>query len=772
VTTIFSLIASTLLSPLPYEDSDELVYMWEKMASFENAMVTYPNFLDWRGRNRSFVDLAAFNDGNINLTGAGDPEELDMVRVSASMFAVLRAQPLLGRTFLEEEDKVGAPPVVVLSYGFWQDRLGGEPDVVGATLTLDDFAYEIVGVMPREFVFPPTGEHVDIYVPIEQFAQRWITQRGNHPGIAVIGRLRPGVTLDAAHDDMERVALELEAEYPDTNLGSRVHVASLHERMTRDTRQPLLLLLLAVGLLLVIACTNVANLVLARGAVRQREIAIRTSLGASGRRIVRLLLAESLTLWFLGGLVGLGVAAFATDAVARLRPDAISPIFDVGIDARVVGATLGVVLITGVFFGLLPALRSVRPDLVEHLKEGSRSSGSVGRNRARSALVIAEVGLAVALLVAAGLTLRSFGVMLSTSPGFEPENVLSVEISLPSARYPDAEPRTAFFQELLDRVRVLPGVRSAATTYVAPVGPGGWQTAFHVEGEPPEENGVYTYAEVSSVSTDYFSTLGIPRHSGREFTRRDDSDAPPVVIIDDVLAGRYWPGEDPIGRRMKFGNFDSPNPWMEVVGVVGNVKVNGVVEDALPQFYIPHWQDNDRSYFLVAKAEGDPTALIEPIRRAVLSIDPAQPLASVNTMDAYIGASTEDGRFQALLFAIFAVAALALAAVGLYGVMAQATAERTHEIGVRVALGATGGEVVGLVVRQGMARVAVGIALGLLIAAAIGRLMASELFGVSALDPAAFVAAPIFLGAVALAATLVPARRALKVDPIQALHTE
>ncbi len=772
VTTIFSLIDGVLLKPLPYADSDELVYMWEKLASFENAMVTYPNFLDWRERNRVFEDLAAFNDGSINLTESGDPLELDVVRVSASMFPILRAEPLLGRTFLPAEDKLGGERVVVLAYGFWQDRFGGDPGVIGRSLTLDGNPYTVIGVMARDFEFPVRGdlERIDVFVAIEQFAENWIDNRGSHPGIAVIGRFAPGVTLERARQDMERVALELEAEYPDTNEGSRVHVASLHERMTRNLREPMMLLLLAVSLLLLIACTNVANLVLARGAVRQREIAIRTSLGANGPRIVRLLLTESLALWVLGGLVGIAFAHGATRALLALRGDQLAPVFQVGIDARVVAATLAVTLLTGLVFGLMPALRSLRPDLVEHLKEGARSSGGVGRNRLRSALVVVEVGLAVALLIAAGLTVRSFVKMMKASPGFDPENVLSVEINLPTARYPEVIQRTAFYHELLDRVRAIPGVRSAATSYVLPMAPGGWQNSFHVEGEPPEQSGVYTIAEVSSVSTDYFQTMGIPLLRGREFTRADGQDAPLVVIVDATLAERYWPNDDPIGKRLKTGDYSSDSPWREVVGVVGHVKLNGVVREALPQWYMPHWQDNDDAYFLTVKTAGDPTRLIEPIRQAVLAIDPAQPIAEVNTMTAYVGASTADGRFMAILLGSFAAAALLLAAVGIYGVMAQATAERGHEIGVRIALGATGGEVLGMVVRQGMARVILGVILGLALAVAIGRLMAGSLFGVSALDPATFVAAPLFLSAVALAASLVPARRAMRLDPVRALY--
>jgi putative ABC transport system permease protein len=769
VTTIFSLVDGMLLSRLPYADSDELVYMREKLAWLESASVAYPNFLDWRERNRAFEDLAAFNNGTINLTGEGDPVELEMIQVSASTFSVLRARPMLGRAFLPEEDKLGGERVVILAYGLWQGRLGGDPDVIGRTVLLDDYAYTVVGVMPRYLVFPPRGDPADVYVPLEQFAENWINDRSFHPGIAVIGRLRPSVTLEEARKDMERVALQLEAEYEE-NEGSRVHVASLHERVTRDLREPMMLLLLAVGLLLIIACTNVANLVLARGISREREIAIRTSLGANSPRIVRLLLTESVTLWVLGGLLGIVLAHPATRAVVAQRGGEIAPIFQVGIDTRVVVVALVVALLTGLLFGLAPALRSMRPDLVEHLKEGTRSSGGVGRSRLRSALVMAEVALAVALLIAAGLTVRSFAKMINASPGLDPENVLSLEFNLPASRYPEERQRTAFYYELLDRVRAIPGVRSAATTYLVPLAPGRWRMSFHVEGEPPEEGAASTFAEVSVVSGDYFRTMGIPRLSGREFTRRDGPDTPLVVIVDETLAQRYWPNDDPIGRRLKFGDYSSESAWREVVGVVGHVKVNGVIREALSQFYIPHGQDNDLGYHVVVKTDGAPTRLVEPVRRAVLTIDPAQPISGINTMTEYLRASTADGRFMATLLGIFAAAALLLAGVGIYGVMAQATAERGHEIGIRIAFGATRGEVIGMVVRQGMVRVIIGVIIGLALAVAIGRLMAGSLFGVSALDPATFLAAPLFLSLVALAASLIPARRAMRVDPLRALH--
>ena len=772
VATIFTLYDQVLLRPLPYQDSRELVQLWEKLASFENASVSYPNFLDWRERNRVFEDVGVWNDTRMALTGSGDPEQVRVGRVSASIFPLLRAAPVLGRAFLPEEDRVGVPPVVVLSHTFWQERFGEDPEILGRVLYLDGFPAEVVGVLPRDFRFPPGLNDVDLYAPVELFAEDWIQSRGNHPGLEGIARLLHGVTLEQARQDMERVALELEAEYFESNEGSRVHVASLQERVTRNARDPILLLLLAVGFLLLIACINVATLVLARATGRAREMAVRASLGAGRPRIVRLLLTETLVLWTLGGVLGLGLAVFGVRGLTALLAEQIPPVFHVGLDIRVVGVLLAVSLATGLLFGLPPAVRLGRSELQEFLKEGARTGLGLGRSRFRSFLVVAEVSLAVALLVGAGLTLRSFSRVAGTDPGVDPENVLVVELSLPETRYGEPQERSAFYARLLDRIRAEPGVVSAATAYNIPLGPGGWQNAYHVEGEPPEEGAQYSFSEVNAVSTDYFRTMGIPLRRGREFTRDDDADAPEVLIVGEAMADRYWPGENPIGKRVKWGTFVSEDEWMEVVGVVGEVKVDGVREDALPQLYIPHWQDNDSGYYLVLKTRQHPLDLAETVRRAVLELDPAQPLASVGTMEGYARETTRSAELMALLMALLGGAAVLLAAVGIYGVMAQMTAERRHEIGVRVALGARGNQVLAMVLRQGLATVFLGIVLGLGLAVAVGRSMASQLYQVSALDPVTFIATPLLVIGVAMAANLLPARRATKVDPVRALQAE
>jgi len=448
----------------------------------------------------------------------------------------------------------------------------------------------------------------------------------------------------------------------------------------------------------------------------------------------------------------------------------IPSVFVPRLDFRVVAAIIGLSLATGLVFGLPTALRIVRKDLREFLKEGVRTAGGVGRSRFRTGMVVAEVGLAIGLLAGAGLTLRSYSNIAGTSPGLDPTNVLVVEVNLPDSRYPEVPERTAFFTELLDRVRTLPGVLSAATSYSVPLGPGGWQNGYHVEGDPPEEGGEQLFSETNAVSTDYFSTMGIPLLRGREFGRGDGPDAPRVAIVGEDMANRHWPGEDPVGKRLKWGNFESGNSWMEVVGVVGHVKVNGVVQETLPQVYIPHWQDNDLGYYLVMKTEADPLTVVESVRREVLSLDPSQPLASVQTLTAYTRETTREAELLALLMTVFSVAAVLLAAVGIYGVMAQMTAERKHEIGIRMALGARENQVLSLVFRQGMVIVVIGVIVGLGLAFAVGRLMASQLFGITPTDPITLLLTPLLVVGVAMAANLIPARRAMRVNPVRALQ--
>ncbi len=773
VTTIFSLINGILLEPLPYEESGDLIYMWEKLPSFDNASVSYPNFLDWREQNTVFEDMAVFNQGSMNLVGVGDPAEVSIARISASTLPVLRAEPAMGRNFTEEEDSIGGRRVVLLSYWFWRDRLGEDPGVLGRSLILDENPYTVVGVMPADFTYPPWAGKLDLYVPVAQFAEKWITERGNHPGLYVIGRLKQGLTHELAVADMERVALHLEEEYPDEMIGSRVNTLPLQELMTRDIEDPLFGLLIAVTFLLMIACANAANLLLARATSCQHELAVRSALGARARSIIRLLLLESVILWIIGGILGIVIAHGATGVLTAVLADDLPRIFTIAVNMRVMIVALLISLVTGVIFGLIPAIRSIRPDLQGIIHGSSRTSAGTGHHRMRNSLVITEITLAVVLLVGAGLMIRSFSKMVNADTGIVPENILTLELSLPAVRYQEGSQRTAFFFELLDRIRAMPGVISAATTYVIPFGDGGWQMSYHVEGEPPEEEGQAIFAEVSAVSPDYFRTMGIPLLNGRDFTAEDEGeDTPQLIIVGERLAQRFWPDEDPIGKRIKWGDFDSESPWMEVVGVVGHVKMDGVAGDALTQAYIPHTQDNDLGYFLTIKTAGDPMLLVEPVRREVLALNPSLPISDIRTMEGYIRGSTERTGFITSLLGIFAATALLLATIGLYGVMSYATTERNHEIGIRMALGARNGHVVAMVVRQGMQMAVIGIGVGLLISALMGIYMASQLFGISALDPPTFILAPLFLSLVAAVATLIPAWRATSVDPVRILRRD
>jgi putative ABC transport system permease protein len=770
--TIFTLYDQVLLRPLPYRESDQLVQLWEKLPSFENASVSYANFVDWRERNRVFEEMGVWNETRMSLTGSGDPEEVLLGRVSASIFPLLGVAPIHGRDFLLEDDRLGASPVVILSHSFWRDRFGEDPSALGRTLYLDGYPAEVVGILPPNIGFPPNLADVDMYVPVELFAEDWIHNRSNHPALTGLARLLPGVTLEQARGDMDRVAMELEAEFADTNEGSRVHVVPLKDRVVLNARNYIPFLLLAVSLLLLIACINVAGLILARATGRAREVAVRVSLGAGHRRILRLLLTETLILWFLGGLLGLVLAVFGVRGVTTLLAEQIPPVFRIGLDLRIVLLLLALTLTTGLAFGLPPALRLVKRDLREFLGDGVRTGLGMGRSRFRSGLVVAEVSLAVALLAGTGLTARSFSKMVRTSPGIDPMNVLVAEINLPDTRYADPEDRSRFFDQLLERVQGHPGVLSAATAYTVPLGPGGWQNGYHVEGEPPEEGGQGNFSEVNSVSTDYFRTMGIPLLRGRVFTREDNADASPVIIVAQDVAERFWPGEDPLGKRIKWGGFDSGSPWMEVVGVAGEVRVNGVAAEALPQTYIPHWQDNDNGYYMVIKTWGEPLNLAEPLREMVLGIDPELPISSIGTMEGFLRETTRTAELLALLMTLFSGAAILLAGVGIYGVMAQMTAERRHEIGIRVALGARSDQVLRMVFRQGLVMVGTGVVMGLGLAAVVGRLVSSQLYQVSALDPLTFALTPLLVGAVALTANLLPARWATKVDPVRALQAE
>jgi predicted permease len=776
-TAIFSVINAVLIKPLPYPQPERLVRVYEKSPQFEQMSVSYPNFVDWQRQSHAFERMAVYRHQQFNLTGGQEPERVNGRLVSADFFSTLGVQPLLGRDLRLEDDRPGAGPVTVLSHGFWQRRFGGDPNIIDKPLTINGKDYTVIGVMPASFKF---YSPVDLFVPIGVQDDIALTVRDFHPGLRVIARLRTGATLSEARDEMQSIAAALEQQYPASNTGQGVAMDSMHEDLVHDIRPVLLLLLGAVGLVLLIACANVANLLLARAAARQKEMAIRTALGASRWRIVRQLLTESLLLSLIGGGLGLLVAMWGTDALIAAIPDTIPRAEDVGIDARVMLFTLLISALTGCIFGLIPALQVSKPDLNETLKEGGRTAATM-KQGVRNVLVVAEVVFALVLLVGAGLLIRSLFAVRNVAPGVNPQNVITMQIPLSPNLYDDATKIRNFYDRLLERLHATPGVQAAAVTADMPFIGDDSEAPFWVGNGPRPAPEAIQWALMNPVSAGYVKAMGIPLLRGRFITEQDKNNTPRVAVIDEYLARDLFSGEDPIGQRMTIpGNNKMPDIPFEIVGVVGHVKHFGLdAPKEVPfQFYMPYVQIPDdfitglAGMALVARTQGDPAAMAAPMKETILVVDKDQPVTAVRTLEQVLADSLAQRRFTMLLLGLFAGLALVLASVGIYGVMSYTVAQRTHEIGVRMALGARPGDVLRMVVRQGMALAAIGVTIGLGVAFALTRLMSSFLFGVSATDPLTFIAIPLVLVGVALAACFVPARRATKVDPMVALRYE
>jgi putative ABC transport system permease protein len=767
---IFSVVNAVLLRPLPYEESERLVFITERSPVLEGMSVAYPNYLDWREQNGVFDNIGVYRRVSFNLTGNGEPERLLGGEVSAELFNALKTKPALGRTFLAEEDVAGANPVVVLSYGLWQRRFGKDTDVIGQTITLNARPHTIIAVMPPDFRFP---SGVDLWVPVGLNADNPSWNRGNHPGLYAIARLKPGVTASQAHAEMDTIAARLEQQYPASNTGNRVTVTPLFNRIVGDIRPALLVLLAAVGFVLLIACANVANLLLARAAARQKEIAVRMALGASRGRLIRQLLTESMILSVTGGALGLLLAVWGTDLLVAISPDNIPRFAEIKLDNRVLGFTAGIALVTGILFGLAPALHASKLNLNEILKEGGRSAtAGLRRQRVRSLLVISEVAIALVLLIGAGLLIKSFLRLQQVDPGFNPDNVLTAGIPLPRTKYLEPPKRIAFYEALFSRIAALPGVQAVGAVSELPI-EGGSQTYFIVEDRPIPPREEMPLTEYSLVSTGYFKALGLRLLKGREFDERDVRDAPFACIIDENFAEQYWPGQDPIGKRLKYGGADPGNPWSTVVGVVANVRYQGLDQESpRVQLFLPYGQATFLGASLVIRTAGDPSSLASAVRNEVLAIDADLPVFEIRTMNEVLKESVATRRLYMTLLGIFAGVAMVLAAIGLYGVMAYSVTQRTHEIGIRMALGARQRDVLRLVVGQGLVLALEGVVIGLIAAFALTRLMSSLLFAVSATDLSTFVVIALILTGVALGATFIPARRATKVDPMVALRYE
>jgi predicted permease len=749
--------------------------IYEKTTDFNQSSVSYPDFLDWQRENHSFTDLACFRRNDFNFTGSGQPEHLQGEHVSAGLLPVLGVHPFLGRNFLSQEDREGAGGVVILAYSLWQKRFGGDSHILGRTLTLNAKSYTVIGVLPSDFRF--RGQEADLYVPLGQWDSVELRDRENHPGLRVVGRLKPGVTMAAAQAEMTSIARVLAQKFPKTNAREGATVVSMKEDMVGHIRPTLLLLLSAVGFVLLIACANVANLLLARSNARSREFAIRSALGAGRQRVVRQLLTESIMLAFGASLLGLLLASWGARLVLAAVPDALPRSQEIGLDPYVLLFTLLVSVLTGILFGLAPAFHSSKVNPQEALKEGTRGSGG-GRHRAEGIFVVLEIGLAMLLLAGAGLMMQSIWRLFRVDAGFDTHHVLTTDVALsPSVVTSPAGIRIAY-QQLLDRVSNVPGVQSAAITSLIPLS-GDSEIPFWLgKGpQPPQDQMASTLMYITTPG--YLRAMGIPLKEGRYISDHDTLASPPVVVVDEVMAEHLFPGQDVLGRQF---NLSVIGP-VQIVGVVGHVKHWGLDADDTAkirnEIYFPFLQVPDKfmseavaGLTLVLRSGPDPLSLVSAVRAQVAGPTEDQPIFDVETMEQIISDSLTERRFAMLLLIIFASTALVLAAVGIYGVMSYAVSRRTHELGVRIALGASRHEILRLVVREGITLAVAGTGVGLAAAFALTRFMASLLYGVRPADPATLGAMSLLLVGIALLACCIPAWRATRVDPLVALRYE
>jgi len=793
-TAIFSVVSSVLLRPLPFKDPDRLVMVWERhvQKGYEMNHAGVATFLDWKTQNTVFESMAAFGiDEALNLTGDYEPERITAVPVSANLFEVLGVNPTLGRTFRVEEETPGRDQVIILSHGLWQRRFGSDPNLVGKTIVLDARSYLVVGIMPPGFVFPGmTGllygfffsKPADVWIPLA-LPPELLRNRNNHL-LEVVARLKPDVTLAQAGAEMDAMMQRIVQANPGELMGDHAKVILLREQSVGTVRSGLLVLLGAVAFVLLIACANVANLILARAASRQKEIAIRIAVGASRLQVIRQLLTESALLALLGGALGTLFALWSTDLFVSSVGDTVALTTpgwtNIRIDRGVLGFTLLISLTTGVAFGLVPALQSTKPNLPETLKEGERgSTQSFRRSRLRSSLVVTQIALAMMLLTGAALMLQSFLRLQGVNPGFDVRRVITMQLNLPESRYTNQQQRAAFFQQLTERLRSLPGVQFAAATSQLPLSSDVGNTTIEVVGRPPLPPGQWDTTDFISVTPEYLGAMQIALRAGRFIEKHDTEESPPVCVINQTTANRYFGKEDPIGQKLKLG-INSFTP--EIVGVVRDVRQRSLDFDSLPpsiqkltssQVYVPYAQTALwPKLTVVVRASSAPMALANALRAEVRALDKHLPVSKVRTMETVRGESIAEPRFRALLIALFGAVALALATIGIYGVMAYAVVRRTHEIGLRMALGAQYGDVMKLVVRHGMFLTGLGLAIGLAGALALTRLLSAMLYGVTATDPLTFAAVSLALAGVAFCACYLPARRATRIDPIVALRCE
>lgn len=766
---IFTLINAALLRPLPFPEPQRLVLVWEDTSMFglKDSPVAIGNYVEWRAQNHVFQQMGALEQRSFLLTGTGEPQQVQGSIVTASLFQTLGVQPALGRLFRSDEDQPGTPNTVILSDGLWRRELGGDPGAVGRAVEINDEKYLVAGVMPPGFSFPDSGNA--IWAPVgTSYSPSEFSNKGRHNAM-VVARLKAGVSITQANEDIGAIARRLERNFPRTNARVGAFVAPLRDHFVGDLRTILIVLGGAVGFVLLIACANIANLLLSRASNRRREVAIRAAIGASRGQVARQLLTENLLLAMCGGLCGLAIAVWGTTFLAKMVPTGIAAMSAVTVDMRVVAFTLAVSLLTGVAFGLVPAFEMLRVDLHQMLKQGGRQGATAGSRGMRRGLAISEVALAFVLAIGAALFIQSFARLRAVDPGFRTANILTMKTPLSSRKYRDPANRAAFYTQVLDRVDTLPGVISAGFTNGIPLVVKGYVNGFIVEGQPRPSDKTFSNANYRVVSQDYLRTIGIPLREGRHLNVHDTADAPPVALINEAMKRKFWPNESALGKRLRFGS----SPWVTIVGVVGDMRQSGLDKAASPEMYLSDSQDPSTSLTgLAIRTRSDPHELAMAVRREIRAVDSDVPITDVRTMEEVLDREVFQRRVQMLLLSMFAAVALLLASLGVYGVLAYLVSQRTQEIGIRMALGAGPRDVLIAVAGEGMGWSIAGIGLGAAAALALTRLISRLLFGITPGDPATFLIVSILLMLVASIACYVPARRAMGIDPIVALRED